>query len=166
MSLSGLEVSYISIERGWKMNTLLLKYKAGVNCAAFPGESPYDLVSKTIQTAEDPLYEPSTVYRINIIGHGNAKGVQIGGHFVDHDNFGDYEGHLRKLRSVLDGEGFIHIMGCAVGQNEKLLVKFAAACGVLVYAGTSAENVLLNFNFGDIKVAYPGGGVYTTSRPS
>lgn len=165
MSLSGLEVSYITIERGWKMNTLLLKYKAGFNCAAYPGESPYDLVSRTIQTAEDPLYEPSTVSRINIIGHGNAAGVQIGGHFVDHHNFPDYEGHLRKLRSVLDGEGFIHIMGCAVGQNEKLLVMFAKACAVPVYAGTSAENVLLNFNVGDIKVAMPGGSVYTTSRP-
>lgn len=41
-----------------------------------------------------------------------------------------YEGHLRKLRSVLDGEGFIHIMGCAVGQNEKLLAMFAKACAV------------------------------------
>ena len=165
MSFSGLEVSYITIESGWKMDTLLLKYKAGLNCAAYPGKDPYDLVSQTIQTVEDPFYEPSTVQRINIIGHGSASGVQIGSHFVNDHNFEDYEGHLRKLRSVLDGEGYIHIMGCAVGQNEKLLVRFAQACSVPVYAGTSAENVLLNFNFGDIKVAYPGGSVYTTSRP-
>ena len=165
MSLAGLEVTYISIEAGWKMQTLLAKFKLGVNCAAYPGVSPDDLVLKTIMTANDPFYEPTTVLRINIVGHGSRSGVQIGAHFVESSNFLNYEASLKRLRSVLDAEGFIHIRGCAVGQNEDLLVRFARACGVPVYAGTSAENVLLDFNFGDIKVANPDGSVQTTSRP-
>jgi hypothetical protein len=91
--------------------------------------------------------------------------VQIGGHFVELSNFDDYDKQFQKLRQIFSGESFVHIRGCAVGQNEELLVKFAKAFGVLVYAGTSAENVLLDFNFGDIVVAFPGGGVYVTQRP-
>jgi hypothetical protein len=96
---------------------------------------------------------------------GAPSGVQIGAHFVELSNIDNYEGGFRKLRQVLSGESFVHIMGCAVGQSEKLLVKFARAFGVPVYARTSAENVLLNFNFGDYVVAYPGGGVYSVDRP-
>ena len=125
--------------------------------AAFAVESPSDMVSKTIQAANDPLYPEDLVQRLNIVGHGSRSGVQIGAHFVELSNIEDYEGGFRKLRQVLSGESFVHIMGCAVGQNEKLLVRLARAFGVLVYAGTSAENVLLNFNFGEIVVAYPGG---------
>jgi hypothetical protein len=165
MSLAGLEVTYITIEAGWKMQTLLNKFRLGVNCAAFPGVSPFDLVSKTIQTANDPFFKPTTVFRINIVGHGSRSGVQIGGHFVESSNFNDYEGSFRTLRKVLDAEGFIHIRGCAVGQNTDFLLRFARTCGVPVYAGTSAENVLLDFNFGDIVVANPNGSVQTTSRP-
>lgn len=164
MSLNGFEISYITIEQGWKMSTMLAKYRTGFNCNAYPGIDPFDLVSKVTQAAEDPL-TGDIVHRINIMGHGSASGVQIGGHFVEMSNFKDYEGHFRKLRRVLDAEGFVHIRGCTVGQNEKLLCRFAAAFGVPVYAGTSAENILLDFNFGDIRMATPGGHVSTVSRP-
>jgi hypothetical protein len=101
--------------------------------------------------------------------HENDHGASWQEHhryvFVEVSNFEDYEKGFQKLRQVLSGESFVHIRGCAVGQNEKLLVKFAKAFSVPVYAGTSAENVLLDFNFGDIMVSYPGGGVYTTTRP-
>jgi hypothetical protein len=123
------------------------------------------MVTQATKAAQDPLYEETLIQKLAIIGHGSASGVQIGGHFVESSNFDDYEGDLRKLRKVMSGESFVHIRGCAVGQNEGLLKRFARAIGVPVYAGTSAENVLLDFNFGDIVVAYPNGSVYATSRP-
>jgi len=160
--MASLIVSAISIEAGWKMQTLLTKYSIGPGCYSFAPATPSDLVSQAIQTANSV---DDLIQRLNIIGHGSRAGVQIGGHFVELSNIKDYEGDLRKLRQVMSGESFVHIQGCAVGQAEKLLVKIARAIGVPVYAGTSAENVLLNFNFGDYVVAYPGGGVYSTDRP-
>jgi hypothetical protein len=61
MSFSGLEVTAVTIEAGWKMKTLLAKNRLGVNCAAFAPADPASLVSQTIQIAQDPFYEPELV---------------------------------------------------------------------------------------------------------
>jgi hypothetical protein len=157
-----IEVSAISIEAGWKMKTLLTKFSAGFGCYAFAPKNPFDLVSQTLQLAGD---NDALVERLNIIGHGSRAGITIGAHFMELSNVDDYTGHFAKLQQVLSGEGFVHLQGCVVGQNEKLMVVLAKAFGVAVYAATSAENVLLGFNTGDYKVAYPGGWVYGTDRP-
>jgi hypothetical protein len=157
-----LEASAISIEAGWKMKTLLTKYSAGLGCYSFAPKDPFDLVSKVLQISRD---NDDLIQRLNIIGHGSRAGVTIGAHFVELSNIEDYEKHFAKLQEVLSGESFVHIQGCVVGQNDKLLVRFAKAFWVPVYGGTSAENVLLNFNTGDYKVAYLGGAVYKTDRP-
>jgi hypothetical protein len=159
---SYVEVSAITIEAGWKMRTLLTKYSAGIGCYAFAPQNPFDMVYQTIQLSNDG---DGLVQRLNIVGHGSRGGISIGAHFVELSNLGNYAGHFAKLQQVLSGESFVHIQGCSVGQNEKLLGGLARAFGVPVYAATSAENVLWSFNFGDYKVAYPGGGVYDTDRP-
>jgi len=162
MSKGGLEVTAITIEAGWKMTTLLAEYSALPQSFSFAPADPAALVSQTIQIAQN---ESDLVQQLNIIGHGSASGVEIGSHFVELSNFDDYDKQFQKLRQVLSGESFVFIRGCVVGQNEKLMVRFAKAFSVCVYAGTSAENSLLPFNTGDYVVAYPGGGVYATKRP-
>jgi hypothetical protein len=159
---SYVEVSAITIEAGWKMTTLLAKYSMGMGCYSFAPQDPYDMVSQTTQIS---INAGDLVQRLNIVGHGSRSGINIGSNFVELSNVGDYKGHFGKLRQVLSGESFVHLQGCIVGQNEDLLVQLAKAFGVPVYAGTKFENVLLNFNTGDYKVAYPGGGVYDTDRP-
>ncbi|PSJ60566.1 DUF4347 domain-containing protein [Kumtagia ephedrae] len=162
MAADGREVTAITIERGWKLNTMLAKYGTGFKCFAFAPKDPYDFVDMTIAYGHDA---GDLIQKVIIIGHGNASGIQIGGHFVELSNFKDYEGHFAKIREVISGESFVYLRGCTVGQNERLLASFARAFGVPTYAGTSAENVLWDFNFGDIMVAYPGGSVSKASRP-
>jgi Domain of unknown function (DUF4347) len=151
-----LRITAITIERGWKLKTMKAKYSTGLGRYAFAIDSPSDMVNKVIAQADDV---EDVVQQLNIIGHGSTSGIQIGSHFVEMSNIGDYESDFRRLGQALSGESFVFLRGCAVGQNEPLLVAFAGLCGVPVYAGTSAENVLVDFNFGDIVKAYPGGTV-------
>ena len=158
MLLKGtLKVTAITIERGWKLKTMVAKYSTGFGRYAFAVDSPTDMVNKVSAKADEV---EDVVQQLNVIGHGSASGIQIGGHFVELSNVKNYEVEFRRLRDVLSGESCVFLRGCVVGQNEKLLVALAQMFGVPVYAGTSAENTLVDFNFGDIVKAYPGGTVY------
>src|ERR1041385_4227988 len=128
MGYTNLEITIVTIERGWKLSTLLTKYSIGSGNYAFSVTSPKDMVDKVIAKSKEVN---DLVQRLNIVGHGNAKGIQIGGHFVENSNLKDYDADLRRLPSVMSGESYIHLMGCVVGQDESFLVGLAKATGVV-----------------------------------
>jgi hypothetical protein len=158
-----LEITAVTIEQGWKMSTLLFTKSVGPGNYSIMVESPADMATKVADKSEE---EKDLVQRLNIVGHGNASGIQIGAHFVEKSNIKNYEADLRSLRKVMSRESLIHLQGCTVGQNKQLCVMLAQMAGVPVYAATQAENALLSFNFGGYIKAYPGGSVLeNVSRP-
>ena len=101
--------------------------------------------------------EYNSMARLNILDHGNKDGIQVGSDWISPSNVTSYEPALKKLRGRFDKGGFVHLQHCEVGQNRTLLTSLARIFGVSVYAGTSYQNPVYRFNFGDYVRADPNG---------
>jgi hypothetical protein len=157
MLLKGtLQITAVTLS-GWRQQTMLAKYNIGFGRYSLDVDSPADMVKKVLAKAAEVN---DLVQQLNILGHGSPSGISIGAHFVESSNVNNYESDFRRLRSVLSGESFVFLRGCQVGQNKNLILALAKMFGVPVYAGTSLENTLVDFNFGDIVKGYPGGDFY------
>jgi hypothetical protein len=115
-------ITSVTIEAGWKTWTMRQRWGTGPGRYVVDPNTPADMVDKVIAKSRDVH---DLVQQLNILGHGSAKGMQIGSHFVELDNVKNYKASFLRLRNVLSGESFVHLMGCTVGQNEELLVELA-----------------------------------------
>jgi hypothetical protein len=95
--------------------------------------------------------------RLNILDHGNAKGLQIGNDRVRVDTFSKFEPTLARLAPRFDTDAFAHLQHCDAAQNLRLMELFADAFGVPVVAGRGVTNPVLRFNTGNFARVYPGG---------
>lgn len=105
--------------------------------------------------------ESGLVTRLNIIGHGSDKGFNLGGDFITVDKLARFATDLKKLTTVLDSEGFVHLQGCNVGDNTDLVSRLAKLLGVTVYAGRGYHQGMLNFNTSDYLRCEPSGSYST-----
>lgn len=101
--------------------------------------------------------------RLNIIGHGSASGFNLGGDFINIEKLAKYATEIKKLSSVLDSEGFVHLQGCNIGENEDLVRQLAKLLGVTVYAGKGYHQGMFNFNTSSYIKCEPSGSCTTQS---
>jgi len=99
----------------------------------------------------------SGISRLNILDHGNARGLEIGKDWVDINSITSYEGTLRLLKPYFSKGGFVHLQHCQVGQNHALLARLSTIFGVPVYAGTGKHNPVYRFNFGQYDRCFSDG---------
>ena len=97
------------------------------------------------------------ISRLNILDHGNPKGVQIGNDWITMTNVASFVPVLSRLRGHFTSGGFVHLQHCNAGQNLDLMRTLAAAFGVPVYAGTGLHNPVYRFNFGEYVRCDPDG---------
>jgi hypothetical protein len=105
------------------------------------------------------------ISRLNVLDHGNAKGLRIGKDWVSERTLGRYAAALKRLRGHFTGKGFVHFQACQVGQDHVLLGRLAKLLGVPVVAGTGYQNPIYRFNTGDYVKCNPNGACYVTARP-
>jgi Domain of unknown function (DUF4157) len=108
------------------------------------------------------------IKRLNLMDHGNPTGVFIGDDWLATPaDVTRFAAGLGRLKGHFTSDGFVHMQNCHAGQNQALICALAAAFGVPVFAGTSYQNPLLGFNFGDyVSCSASGTWNKNAGRPS
>ena len=86
--------------------------------------------------------------RLNILDHGNARGIQIGSDWIDTTSLPNFQVTLALLSGNFAPSGFVHLQHCNIGQNRPLMLALAKTFNVSVYAGTGKHNPAYRFNTG------------------
>lgn len=84
---------------------------------------------------------------LNIIDHGNPRGIQLGSDWLTVSTFSNFQGTLRRLSGKFTNGATVHLQHCEAGQNEGLMRQFAALWNVEVRAGRGLHNPLLRVNY-------------------
>lgn len=106
------------------------------------------------------------ISRLNILDHGNPEGMGFGSTWLNDRTIATYAPILQRLRGHFTGGGFVHVQGCQVGQNLRLIRALAAAFGVPVYAGTGMHNPVYRINYGEyVRCQADGTCASNVSRP-
>lgn len=88
----------------------------------------------------------ATMSRLNLLDHGNTRSFSLGNDWITNGNLDQYRPHLVRLNGHFDGNGFVHLQHCQIGQNRALLLALAGIFGVSVYAGKNYQNPLYRLN--------------------
>lgn len=99
----------------------------------------------------------ASLRRLNILDHGNARGLELGKDWITAASLSLYRQRLSLLSGLFTSGGFVHLQHCDVGQNHALLSAVSAIFNVPVYAGTGKHNPVYRFNFGRYERCVPSG---------
>lgn len=116
-----------------------------------------DVKSMVDNVLKKAIASNGKIKRLNILDHGNERGLQIGSDWIDITRIARHEGTLSLLKPHFAPGGFVHLQHCKVGNNHALLARLSTIFGVPVYAGTGDHNPVYRFNFGQYDRCFPDG---------
>ncbi len=83
---------------------------------------------------------------LNILDHGNPRGLQLGSDWVSMATVGIYEPTLRRLAGHFTPNATVHLQHCEIGNNDALMRTLARFWGCKVRAGRGLHNPVYRVN--------------------